>query len=161
MADLIPAGGVAGGCAGLHVVLNGAPIGLSSITALKHQLYHTQILSAIPTADLEKTLCTTVAITSDGAMADSFSISVLEILSLAEVVYKQSREFWRECKHCPEEIKALVMVINSLKGALEGLQLLIEDATWEDFGMISSRLFSHGRIRPQGCAETIDFAILC
>jgi len=102
-----------------------------------------------------------VAIAGDGAMADPFSIAVLEILSLAEVVYKQSREFWRECKDCPEELKALVMEINSLKGALEGLQLLIEDATWEDFGMTNSWLFSLGRIRPQGCAATIDFAILC
>jgi hypothetical protein len=67
-------------------------------------------------------------------MGDPFSIAagVVGILSLAEVVYKQGREFWRECKDCPEELKALVLEINSLKGAIEALQPLIEDAASEE-----------------------------
>jgi hypothetical protein len=70
-------------------------------------------------------------------MVDPFSIGtgVVGILSLAEVVYKQGREFWHECRDCPEELKRLVLEINSLKGALEALQLLIEDATSEGLCM--------------------------
>jgi hypothetical protein len=83
-------------------------------------------------------------------MADPFSIAagVVGILSLAEVVYQLGREFWRECKDCPKELKALVLEINSLKAVLEALELLIEDATSEDLRMTapgSLRLDAAGR----------------
>jgi len=70
-------------------------------------------------------------------MADPFSIAaeVVAILSLAEMVYKQGREFWRECRDCPKELKALVLELHSLKGVFEALQLLIDDATSKDLRM--------------------------
>jgi len=94
-------------------------------------------------------------------MADPFSIAagVVGILSLAEVVYKHGREFWRECKDCPKEVKALVLEINSLKGVLEVLQLLVEEATLEDLRMTPS-----GSIRldaaSRRCLRLLVFAIL-
>jgi hypothetical protein len=96
-------------------------------------------------------------------MADPFSIAagVAGILTLAEVVYKQGREFWRECKDCPKELKALILEIHSLKGVLEALQLLIEDATLEDLGMTipgSLRLGAAGR---RAWLQLSIFAILC
>ncbi|KAF8247194.1 hypothetical protein K440DRAFT_644114 [Wilcoxina mikolae CBS 423.85] len=62
--------------------------------------------------------------------ADPFTIStgLCGIISLAEVVYKQGRQFLRDCKDCPGELKALVLEINGLKGALEALELLVDDA---------------------------------
>jgi len=70
-------------------------------------------------------------------MADPFSIAsgLVGILSLAEVVCRHGLEFWRECRDFPKELKALVLEIHSLKGVLEALQLLIEDATSEDLRM--------------------------
>jgi hypothetical protein len=96
-------------------------------------------------------------------MADPFSLAagVVGILSLAEVVYKQGREFWRECKDCPGELKALILEINSLKGVLEGLQLLIEDVTLEELCMTapgSLRLDAAGR---RAALRLSIFAILC
>jgi len=96
-------------------------------------------------------------------MSDPFSIAagVVGILSLAEVVYKQGREFWRDCKDCPEELKALVLEINSLKGALEALQQLIEDATSEELCMtalISLRLEAAGR---SAGLRSVIFTVVC
>jgi len=67
-------------------------------------------------------------------MADPFSIAtgVCGMISLAEVVYKQGRQFLRECKDCPNELKQLVLEINSLKGVLDALELLVDDAAEAD-----------------------------
>jgi hypothetical protein len=63
-------------------------------------------------------------------MADPFSVStgLCSIISLAEGVYKQGCRFLRACKDCPGELKALVLEINSLKGALETFETLVDDA---------------------------------
>jgi len=63
-------------------------------------------------------------------MADPFSVStgLCSIISLAEGVYKQGCQFLRACKDCPGELKALVLEINSLKGAFETLETLVDDA---------------------------------
>jgi hypothetical protein len=61
----------------------------------------------------------------------SIAAGVCEIISLAGEVYKQGRQFLRECKDCPGELKQLVLEINSLKGVLEALELLVDDAAEE------------------------------
>jgi len=63
-------------------------------------------------------------------MDDPFSVStgLCSIISLAEGVYKQGCQFLRACKDCPCELKALVLEINSLKGALETFETLVDDA---------------------------------
>jgi len=68
-------------------------------------------------------------------MADPFSIAtgLCRIISLAEVVYKQGRQFLRDCKNCPGELEALILEINSLKGVLEALKPLVEDS--DDAGL--------------------------
>jgi hypothetical protein len=61
-------------------------------------------------------------------MSDPFSIAagVCGIISLASEVYKQGRQFLQECKDCPGVLKQLVVEINSLKGVLEALELLVD-----------------------------------
>lgn len=68
-------------------------------------------------------------------MADPFSIAagVVGIISLAEVVYTLGTRFLHDCKDAPEELRALVSGIYSLKGVLEALELVLEDAISEDF----------------------------
>jgi hypothetical protein len=63
-------------------------------------------------------------------MADPFSVTtgLCSIISLAEGVFKQGCQFLRASKHCPRELKALVLEVNSLKGTLEALETLVHDA---------------------------------
>jgi len=80
-------------------------------------------------------------------MADPFSIAcgVVGIVSLADVVYTLGSRFLHDCKDSPAELKALVSEIYSLKGVLEALHLLIEDARSEDLRMVAPNSLAFGR----------------
>ena len=79
-------------------------------------------------------------------MSDPLSViaSITGIVAFAGAVYEQGKIFCREWKDCPKELRALVLEVYNLKGVLEALEPLVEDAADADIrtSVVSSFTFT-------------------